>query len=204
MNKRRAGIVLVVIGAVLLLAALLLYAYNLWEDAKAGSEAADILVDVQTAITEGNVEADEIEEFEQPDEQSDVPPMPVTNIKGYDYIGYVNIPDLQIELPVMADWDYSRLQKAPCRQFGTTYGNDLVIAAHNYDKHFGRIGGLTDGAEVTFTDMDGIVTTYAVREISSVGPYEVEKVTDSPWDLILYTCTYGGRTRIVVGCERME
>lgn len=198
MNKRRAGIVLVVIGAVLLLAALLLFAYNRWEDANAGSEAADILVDVQSAIEDGDVEAGEN------DEDEEVPPMPVTNINGYDYIGYLNIPDLGLELPVMADWDYNRLQKAPCRQFGTTYGDDLVIAAHNYQRHFGRINTLEEGAEVTFTDMDGIVTTYAVREIGSAGPYEVEKVTGSQWDLILYTCTYGGRSRIVVGCEKVD
>lgn len=195
MTKKRAGIALVMTGAVLLLAALLLFAYNRFEDARAGEEAAEILAEVHTAINEAGADnADETKEKI----------MPTVNIHGHDYIGYLHIPDLALELPVMADWDYNRLKRAPCRHFGTTYNDDLVIAAHNYKKHFGLIDTLPMGAEVTFTDMDGIESAYAVREIIARAPDEVAEVRDSQWDLILYTCTYGGDVRIVVGCERVE
>ena len=195
MTKKRAGIALVTIGAVLLLAALLLFVYNCYEDNRAGEEAAEILTEIQTAIGDADEqETDEIIEKA----------MPVVNIYGHDYIGYLHIPDLGLELPVMADWDYNRLKRAPCRHFGTTYNDDLVIAAHNYKKHFGLIGTLALNAQVTFTDMEGIVSTYVVREIVERKPDEVAEVRDSQWDLILYTCTYGGEVRIVVGCERIN
>ena len=197
MNKRRAGIALLVIGAVLILSALLLFAYNVWEDANAGSEAEDILNEVQTAITDGKVGNGESDDEE-------VPPMSVTNIGGYDYIGYLHIPDLKLELPVMSEWDYTRLKKAPCRHFGSTYSDDLVIAAHNYNGHFGRLKNLEIGAVITFTDMEGVLNTYSVAEHMTVGPYDVELIRDSEYDLILYTCTYGGKSRVAVGCVRTE
>ena len=197
MSKRRAGLILVIIGAVLIISALLLFAYNMWEDANAGSEAEDILGEVQTAITEGKVEDGESDDEE-------VPPMPVTNVNGYDYIGYLGIPDLNLELPVMNDWDYNRLKKAPCRHFGSTYSDDLVIAAHNYNGHFGRLGELEIGATITFTDVEGVVSTYTLAEHMKVGPYDVELIRDSEYDLVLYTCTYGGQARVAVGCVRTD
>lgn len=196
MNKRRAGIALLVIGAVLILSALLLFMYNIWEDAKAENEAEAIMNEMQAAITDGNVQESESNE--------EVPPMPVTNIKGYDYIGYLHIPDLKLELPVMSEWDYTRLKKAPCRHFGSTYSDDLVIAAHNYNGHFGRLKDLELGAVITFTDVEGTVNTYSVAEHMKVGPYDVELIRDSEYDLILYTCTYGGNSRVAIGCERSE
>lgn len=197
MSKRRAGLILVIIGAVLIISALLLFAYNMWEDANAGSEAEDILGEVQTAITEGKVEDGESDDEE-------VPPMPVTNVNGYDYIGYLGIPDLNLELPVMNDWDYNRLKKAPCRHFGSTYSDDLVIAAHNYNGHFGRLSELEIGATITFTDVEGVVSTYTLAEHMKVGPYDVELIRDSEYDLVLYTCTYGGQARVAVGCVRTD
>lgn len=55
--------------------------------------------------------------------QSDAPPsptsldpeMPVVMLDGYEYVGYVEIPALELKLPVMSDWDYNRLTLAPCR-----------------------------------------------------------------------------------------
>jgi sugar phosphate isomerase/epimerase len=81
--------------------------------------------------------------------------MTVKEINGYDYIGYLSVPVLELELPVMSEWDYQRLRRAPCRQFGSTKTDDLVIAAHNYPAHFGRFSQLHSGDLLTFTDLDG-------------------------------------------------
>ena len=75
------------------------------------------------------------------DEDSD----PVVYLDGYDYIGYIEIPAIKLKLPVMATWDYERLNLAPCRQFGSAKDRNLVIAAHNFDTHFGKLGTLIDG-----------------------------------------------------------
>ncbi len=127
--------------------------------------------------------------------------MKQTQIGGYGYIGYLSIPALKLDLPIMGDWDYHRLRIAPCRYTGSVLGNDLVIMAHNYNSHFGRLSKLSEGDRVTFTDMDGILTTYEVIALDILNPYAVDEVTSGDFDLTLFTCTYGGQSRVTVFCD---
>ena len=60
------------------------------------------------------------------------------------------------------------------------------------------------GDTVTFTDMEGIVNTYCVEKIETLNPNEVDAVQNSGYDLVLYTCTKGGKTRVTVFCNRKE
>ena len=197
MTKRRVGIVLLAIGVVLILSALLLFAYNRWVDAKAGTESEALLESVQSVISDENADVDKSTVSLDPE-------MPTVMIDGYDYIGYLSVPTLELELPVMADWDYPRLKIAPCCHFGSSRTDDLVIAAHNFDAHFGKLPELEPGARITFTDMEGVVNTYSVAEHMKVDPQAVEVIRDSEYDLVLYTCTYGGSARVAVGCVRVE
>jgi sortase A len=124
-------------------------------------------------------------------------------IGGYDYIGYLSIPALELELPIMADWNYGRLQIAPCRYHGSVNGRDLVLMAHNYYSHFGRISELQPGDVVLFTDMDGFTTHYLVEGRDVLDPKAVEEMTAGEFDLTLFTCTYGGKSRVTVYCTRI-
>lgn len=85
-----------------------------------------------------------------------------------------------------------------CRQSGSSCTDDLVIVAHNYDNHFGRLKELSKGDTVIFTDMEGIVNTYFVEKLETLGPDAVDTVLNSSYDLVFYTCTKGGRTRVAV------
>lgn len=69
--------------------------------------------------------------------------MTEVEIDGYYYIGYISIPALGMELPVMSDWSYPQLNISPCRYAGSTKTDDLVIAGHNYTRHFGGIKNLS-------------------------------------------------------------
>ena len=131
------------------------------------------------------------------------PEMAVVEIDGYGYIGYLSIPDLEKILPVMSQWDYDRLRIAPCRYMGGTKTGDLVICAHNYSSHFGDIASLHIGAEITFTDMNGIVTYYEVAEIITLAPTAIEEMESADYPLTLFTCTYGGQSRITVRCNEV-
>ena len=193
MRKVSPGLVCIVLGVVLLLAAGGLYAYNCYEDAHAGAEAQTVVADLQQKV-----------ETPEPEAESGPldPELPVVEIDGNEYVGEISIPAISIDLPVMSEWSYPRLKIAPCRQFGSSRTDDLVIAAHNYESHFGKIGTLALGDEVRFTDMDGIENHYTVSAIEVHDPTDVEAVEHSGHDLVLYTCTYGGKTRIVVFCDR--
>ena len=50
--------------------------------------------------------------------------------------------------------------------------------------------------------MDGIDNYYSVQKVEVHDPTDVDAVKNSGYDLVLYTCTYGGKTRIVVFCDR--
>lgn len=208
---KKAGIAFVAVGAVLILSALLLFLHNDREDQRAGQEAEKILTALQSAIPDQLPEitappSTKPEESLPNPEPTETEPreMTVVEIDGYGYIGYISIPTISVELPVMSEWDYSRLELAPCRQFGSTVTDDLVIAAHNYKSHFRYLSQLNAGDPVQFTDMDGQMITYAVAAIETLNPEEVEAVQNSGYDLVLYTCNPGGQTRIVIYCNRYK
>lgn len=210
---KKAGVVFVITGAVLIISALLLYLYNQNEEAKADEYSQTVLLDIMAEITppvneqteSTSTETAPVESQDEPEETEPVSSeMTVVTIDGYDYIGYLSIHELGLELPVMSDWTYAQLQLCPCRHVGSTKTDDLVIAAHNYYNHFGQIKSLPIDSLVSFTDMDGYVTQYSVSKIETLPPTAVESVLHSDYDLILYTCTYGGRSRIAAFCNRVE
>ena len=189
---KKSGVILISLGAVLILAALLLFLYNRSEDRRAGQEAESLLEDARSAMA-ANADPEPQEE-------------PAEEIT-YDYAGVIAIPDLSLELPVIDQWNYARLKVAPCRQSGAAADGDLVIAAHNYKSHFGYLDRLEPGASVIFTDMEGTVYRYAVEEIRQLEPEDVEDVSSvfsSEYPLVLYTCTPGGKARVAVFCRWAE
>ena len=189
---KKSGVILISLGAVLILAALLLFLYNRSEDRRAGQEAESLLEDVRSTMA-ANADPEPQEE-------------PAEEIT-YDYAGVIAIPDLSLELPVIDQWSYARLKVAPCRQSGAAADGDLVIAAHNYKSHFGYLDRLEPGASVIFTDMEGTVYRYAVEEIRQLEPEDVEDVSSvfsSEYPLVLYTCTPGGKARVAVFCRWAE
>ena len=188
MRQNKTGVALMLLGIVLIASALLLFCNNRAEDENAGQEAAIMLQEVQEIIPENSVESAKLT---------------VVEVSGYEYIGYISIPKLELELPVMAEWDYDRLKLAPCRHFGSPENDDLVIAAHNYKNHFGRLGKLKADDIVIFSDMEGGCNTYVVRSVTRVEPTDVEAVQDNEYDLVLYTCAFSGEKRIVVLCKRL-
>ncbi len=80
-----------------------------------------------------------------------------------------------LELPIMSGWDDRRLQISPCRFTGTLKGEDLVIMAHNYNSHFGRLSQLSEGSPIQFMDMDGNLWDYSVAAMDILPAEAVEE-----------------------------
>lgn len=204
---------MMILGVVLIVSALLLLSSNRQEDEEAGQEAEILMSYLESwmqererlhdaegvSVEEGNSAAEDIAEEESVDSSAK---KETIDINGYEYIGYVEIPALELKLPVLSEWDYALLKFAPCRQHGSSETDDLVIAAHNYTTHFGRLNELTIGDALTFTDVDGTVNTYSVVKIDTVDPDAVDYVLNSEHALVLYTCTVSGKNRVAVFCDR--
>lgn len=127
--------------------------------------------------------------------------MPITVIESNEYIGILDLPVLGISLPVMSDWSYPQLKIAPCRYKGSAYTGDLIISAHNYERHFGRLTSMIPGDEVRFTDVDGNVFCYAVCGKEKLDMRNVQGMMEGEWDMTLFTCVPGGARRETLRCR---
>lgn len=200
-----------VIGLLLCAAALCLSAYNICRDLRAG-KTSDAALTALAPIVSDNAAAVPPQGADVPADERFVPDyildeareMPVRQIDGREYIGVLDIPALSLTLPVLKEWDYPGLNVAPCRYAGSAYTDGFVIAAHNYDSHFGRIGSLSPGDSVRFTDIDGNVFDYSVAAVETLDPYAAEDMKSDAWSLSLFTCTLGGQYRVTVRCDRTE
>lgn len=206
-TKNRIANVLMVVGALLFLAGAGLFAWNQQQAQMADQASDQLLPAVMEAIAAQEETIASLPEMEST--ASTAAPerdfsMTEVEMDGYAYIGYLSIPALELDLPVMAQWDYPRLRVAPCRYNGTTKGDDLVIVAHNYKRHFGKISTLNAGDTVLFTDMDGETTVYEVVALDVLSPTAVEEMIAGEYDLTLFTCTYGGKSRVTLRCDRVE
>lgn len=198
MNKSR-GIGWMATGLLLIAAALCLTIYNLWDDARA-DRSAQVVEDALSAAIAQRLPAGE---GETPDYvRNPEMEMPTAKVDGHDCIGILEVPALDLRLPVISTWSYPSLRIAPCRYAGSAYLDNLVIAAHNYQRHFGGIKDLNIGEMLTFTDVDGNIFSYTVKSVELLQPTAVEEMESGDWDLTLFTCTLGGRTRVTVRCER--
>lgn len=191
--RNRLGTICMALGIALILGAMLLLVYNKYEDHKAREASDRILEQIQELNASlGDVTPDPYGEMTE------------KMIDGYEYIGFLTLPTINMELPVMSEWDYSKLRIAPCRYYGSAKTNDIVIAGHNYPSHFGMLKNLKLGDTVVFTDMDNVHYLYEVAEIEQLEPSDVEPMQESDYDLTLFTCTLGGKHRVTVRCVRSE
>lgn len=206
--KPKRGTAWINLGLLLLAAALFLAAYNRNESYQAQQQSDVVLEEMSEALAQtvpaqtvpGQTEPPELPEaMEEPLRE-----MPVRTIRGRDYIGVLTIPALELELPVLSQWDYTNLRIAPCRYEGSVYNGSLILCAHNYSSHFGRLKSLREGDVVQFTDMDDNVYTYQVVGLETLNPTDVEGMESGDWDLTLFTCTVGGQSRVTVRLERTD
>ncbi len=209
-RNKKASIrkILVWAGVFCIVVAAALTGYNLWEDAHAGAQAERIV----SALKEKRDAAAEKKGSFSPAVPTELPDyvknpdteMPVTEVDDFRYIGTLTILPLELELPVMDDWNYTRMRIAPCRYVGSAYLDNLVICGHNYKSHFRRLNRLQKNDEILFTDTAGNVFRYAVESIDELSATAIEEMTSSAYDLTLFTCTVSGRARVTVRCNRIR
>ena len=204
--NRKIGNTLILLGLLLLLGAGSLTAYNIWDGIRAERASQHI-------IQEMDIGQDLVEALDR--EPDDDPEMPVIEVEGYYYIGILEIPSLQLTLPVMDRWDYTRLKISPCVYSGSYKTDDLVICAHNYARHFSPVKRIDIGADVYLITVDCRVYHYQVTNRETLQPGAVENMIENTnnttdrtvtneWDLTLFTCNTGGQTRCAVRCARIR
>lgn len=200
--KSKTGVVFMAIGAVLITAALSLAFYNIHTDRNAGDYAEKTLEEIESQMPE----------LENPSETPEINGnqlieselMDSAEIDGHSYVGIIHIPSLDIKLPVMSKWNYENLKLSPCLYSGSLKENSMIIAAHNYSSHFGKIKELKSDDEVYFIDMKGYVYAYKVCETDILDGTDTEEMKSGNWPLTLFTCNFSGTQRVTVRCDNMN
>ena len=190
-------------GLLLIAAALCLFVYNKREAESAAQTAEQALQEISDVphVLEQPQES-EIHSI-IPDYISDpTMEMPTVEVDGNFYIGILEIHALELSLPVISEWNDTRLKQAPCRYKGSVYLDNLIIAGHNYKKHFGGLKNLQIGDTITFTDMDEHCFSYTVTTLEELDGTTIEAMESGDWDLTLFTCTIGGKKRVTVRCKK--
>ena len=210
-KKNRIGNILKGAGLILVTAAVLLLVYNLWDGHRARESEEAILAEY---LQENKKASESPDASDKEDKQNipdyllnpdmDMPEYTLKSLGDVACIGILEIPALDLELPVISSWSYSSLRLAPCRYSGSAYKGDLVIAAHNYQSHFGGLRTLPEGSEVFFTDAVGNRFSYYVAVTEALTPWSVDDMTSGEWPLTLFTCTLDSQNRVTVHCEYSE
>lgn len=182
------------VGLLMIIAALFLTSYNLWDERRANASAAGVLEQITLPSLDEEATPDYL--------LNPSMEMPTKTIDGFSYIGVLDIPALDISLPIMADWSYPKLKIAPNRYLGSVYTDDMIIAGHNYRNHFGSLKVLSYGDKISFTDMDGNIFDYKVVAVEELKATDVQLMEDGDWDLTLFTCTLGGERRTTIRTMR--
>lgn len=184
--RHKIGTWLIRLGCLCILAALVFLAHNIREEQQVDQATENALAGVQQAIEDASGDAESV------------------SVDGEQYLGYLSIPDLDLTLPVLSEWNFSKLKIAPCRYSGSLTEGRLVIAAHNYVRHFAKLHTLKKGCRIRFTDASGNTYIYTVQTIERLQPTDGERMVSEDWDLTLFTCTYRGNLRVAVRCTRQK
>ena len=204
MNKKRAGIIFIVFGLVMIAASVFFQlGYNKRE--AAASQHSSLMLE--------EFKASEVRPATTPEPQTNIPDekeedivypeMPTADYYGLAMIGIIRAPSCGVELPVLSDWSYTMLEYAPCRYSGNIFAGDLILMGHNYSCHFKPLKKLEIGAEVEFEDANGAVWKYRVDGIDSIHRNDVDALP-SDHELILFTCEEYGVYRFVARCNLVE
>lgn len=193
--KERIGKGVSYLGIILIVLAVSLCFYNVYDSIRADISSKSIMNDYMAHVSSGP-QGSVPDYILNPDMD-----MPEVEVDDLSCIGVLEIPSLDIQLPITSTFNYALMKQAPCRYYGSIYKNNMVIAAHDSWFHFGRIHTLKSGDSVKFTDASGNQFDYCVDVVDVVSPNSVDDVTSGKWPLTLFTCTLDAQNRVVVRCK---
>ena len=189
----RAIFIILLIGAIVIIALIAMKQWKSMENEKENQEVIE---------TFSNVEIQDSE---------------TVQLNGYDVIGIVTIPKIDIQYPILAiETSNPEETKEPMR-YGIVkywggnvndYGN-LSIAGHNNSNGtmFGKTKNLEIGDIVELTDLTKTTMQYEIYDIFVTDPNDVSILAtndETIREVTLITCTNGNRERLILKAKQIE
>lgn len=106
-------------------------------------------------------------------------PLPMVEIDGTSFVGYIEAPDHDIEVPV-AGTDHEGTKFA-FQESGSPVRGRFVVAGRDVKGALASIDELKPGERVTFVDVNGVRYTYKITGMGSV-----KEIEDIDHDLVIH------------------
>lgn len=146
-----------------------------------------------------------IAEVENIPESNQEESIPYIEYEGYQVIGTIKIPKIDIEYPILAEDTEETLEKSIVR-VGNGIVNEignLTLAGHNYidGSMFGKIDKLEKGDEIKILDLHKKEITYSIFDIYVTDPNDVSVLDareEGKREITLISCTNGNKNRLII------
>lgn len=149
------------------------------------------------------------------DEENKNEPQNIT-LEGYNVIGIVKIPKINLEYPVLDIETYNPdetkepMKIAIVKYWGgqvNEYGNLSIAGHNNYDgTMFGKTKNLNIGDTVEMTDLNGITVQYEIYNKFITDPNDVtilQTKDKTIREVTIITCTNGNKNRLVLKAKEI-
>ncbi len=132
-------------------------------------------------------------------------------MNGYQVVGIVKIPKINIEYPILEKTNKESLKLSITMFWGDRINQigNVVLAGHNNlnDKMFGKLNKLVEGDIIELTDKQRVTIQYSVFKIYKVDPNDITCIPaedENSREVTLITCTNGNKERLVIKAREIK
>lgn len=190
MKKKIYNIILIIL-ALILLVVISIIAFKRINNQIKEKELINTVADIK-------VKLEEIKESEN-DEKT------ITKYKGYDIVGIIEIPKINIEYPIINQTSDETMVLSITKFWGNNVNDigNFTMAGHNYfdGTMFSNTNKLNIEDTIKMTDLDGKTIEYKVFDKYIIDPNDVkcvQSVKENTREITLITCINGRNNRLVV------
>lgn len=131
------------------------------------------------------------------------PNMPVLEIDNVDYAALLEIPSLNLSLPVADAWNSQKLDHSPARFYGSCYDHSLVIGGADNSHQFSFCDKIDNGTVIIVTDMTGTQFSYTVSRVDRTKSAKSDWLISRDYDLTLFCRDTLSMEYVAVRCSFM-
>lgn len=190
-NKKVIYNVVIIIGAVFLVAAAGLLFFNMRgldiDTAKALASIDELMPNISDSV---------------PQEKGNNV-MPSMEIDGESYVAVLEMSTHKYRVPVRSVWDEKAVKAVPCRYSGSVYNNSLIIALSDEEGQMDFVNNVNAGDKLTITDMRGERFSYQVTKIENRNEIDKEKLNSGEYDLTLLVEYSGYTDYLYIRCDNI-
>lgn len=190
MKKKIYNIILIIL-ALILLVVISIIAFKRINNQIKEKELINTVADIK-------VKLEEIKESEN-DEKT------ITKYKGYDIVGIIEIPEINIEYPIINQTSDEAMALSITKFWGNNVNDigNFTMAGHNYfdGTMFSNTNKLNIEDTIKMTDLDGKTIEYKVFDKYIIDPNDVkcvQSVKENTREITLITCINGRNNRLVI------